>query len=92
MTVIYTPHTCETPPAYVPWYARKPEHLNGTIWRCDGCGRYWRFRVPWDFADVNSKWRLVQPWHLLTVFRILRIEAKGPAWRMGPSGHPELTY
>lgn len=92
MTVIYTPHDCDTPRRFASAYHATPAQPSGTIWRCDECGRYWRFRFSKRYPNLDTKWRLVQSWHVLTVFRILRIEARGPEWKMGTSGRPELTY
>lgn len=76
MTVVYTPHTCDTPPRFRhSRFNSVPAQPSGTIWRCD-CGRYWRFRVHKTYPNTGTRWRLIQSWHLISVLRILRAEAR----------------
>lgn len=83
MSVVYTPHVCETPKEYVN-YGRHLAYASGTIWRCDGCERYWRlcgrerYRYPTIKSGpyVEADWKLIQPWHLISVIRLLRAEAR----------------
>lgn len=85
MSIVYTPHVCVTPSRYRDeFYKRVPAHTDGTIWRCDECERYWRlfvrerYRYPAIKSDpyVEADWRLIQPWHLISVLHLLRAEAR----------------
>ncbi len=49
MTTVYRPHICPLPTA----------DIDGTIERCDQCGKVWRAWVPGN--EAYACWRLVGP-------------------------------
>lgn len=75
MSMVYTPHVCETPVEYDFRRSRGvPAYPSGTIWRCDDCERYWKFRHL--HGGRYADWKLIQSWHLMSVLRLLRAETR----------------
>lgn len=68
MSIIYTPHVCNTPPANrrIDPTERLPSYDKGTVWQCDTCTRYWWFEV---FSGFGF-WNRVRFWNLITRHRI----------------------